>query len=490
MKTYAFLMRTAMLALSLACISLMSSCYNDDAEECPPDNSPVTVRLNVSAAQIGDLNGTRAAGDVVPAGEHEFINTLKVYIVNADGQIVEELPTEDLSTNILAQTGDLEEWHSGPLTLAPGTYTVYAFANIEKYVGETDSDNELTGEDMLAQCFPDNGTVDKETLNEYRLNDPAARINFKDMYIPMSGVSEELTITGSGDLNNSGNGDFTVYLDRLVSKVNMTVSGLPGEVNENTTVTFSNYSEKVPLMAASTTSTHGERRAATQAMHLQSATQTDDGYQLSFYVNETPDGDEGFTVTLNTGNTSSGGISEYMAVTNCTEIPRNRIYPLSLTFPEFVPQFTWKSWEAGIDSVPVEVEVKEENYIVKIASGNTFEFSVTGVQGGTLTEATWGFGEDVSTKIANIQINGATIGGAISAGVSVGEQIPLTVTVDWTGSYTDPSTDTSTDRNFTRTYNVTIETINIWGTDYKQNTRSGSWRAYRLAPEVLNMFNR
>ena len=140
--------------------------------------------------------------------------------------------------------------------------------------------------------------------------------------------------------------------------------------------------------------------------------------------------------------------------------------------------------------MPVEVVAKEENYIVKIASGNTFEFSVTGVQGGTFTEAKWDFGEDVSTKITDIQNNGATLGGAISAGVGVGEQIPLTVTVDWTGRYTDPSTGSSTDRNFTRTYNVTIETISIWDTVYKQNTRNGPWRAYRLAPEVLNMFNR
>ena len=93
MKTYAFLLRYALLALPLACASLMSSCSDDD-DGGTYDNGPVTVRLNVSAAQIGDLNGTRAEGDIVPADEHEFINTLKVYIVNDANQNAERICNE------------------------------------------------------------------------------------------------------------------------------------------------------------------------------------------------------------------------------------------------------------------------------------------------------------------------------------------------------------------------------------------------------------
>ena len=210
------------------------------------------------------------------------------------------------------------------------------------------------------------------------------------------------------------------------------------------------------------------------------------GEDVSFYVNETPGGNP-FTVTLSTGKSGNGDVSAYVAKTKRTDIPRNSIYPLSLTFPDFTPQFEWQSWEAAIGSVPVEVVVEENNYIVKIASGNTFKFTVNGVDGtnSQLQSATWAHG-DVTNQITKIQIGNNAISGAISAGVPAGTQIPLTVTVNWTADYTDATGSTKT-RNFTRTYNVTIETIDIWDTEYKSYTR-GSWRAYRLTPEVLNMF--
>ncbi len=482
MKTYAFLLRYALLALPLACASLMSSCSDDD-DGGTYDNGPVTVRLNVSAAQIGDLNGTRAEGDIVPADEHEFINTLKVYIVNDANQIVQDL-SPDLSSNILAQTGDLEEWHSDPITIAPGTYTVYAFANIEKYNGETDDTQNLTGEAMLGQCFPAGGTLNTDTLNAYRIKNPAENIDFgNEMYIPMSGVSEKLTVTS--DMNNGSGAGFTVHLDRLVSKVKMTISDFPETVNENTTFTFFGYSQNVPLMEGSTSSAYYGDRTGEFTAKLSDVEDTEGVRQFSFYANETPDSIP-FTVTLATDNTT--GVTTYTASPRRRELPRNTVYPLTLTFPDFTPQFEWQSWEAAIGSVPVEVVVEENNYIVKIASGNTFKFTVNGVNGtnSQLPSATWAHG-DVTNQITDIQIGNNAISGAISAGVPVGTLIPLTVTVNWTADYTD-ATGSTEKRNFTRTYNVTIETIDIWGTKYKSSTRSGSWRTYRLTPEVLNMF--
>lgn len=477
MKTYAFLLRYALLALPLACASLMSSCSDDD-DGGTYDNGPVTVRLNVSAAQIGDLNGTRAEGDIVPADEHEFINTLKVYIVNDSTQIVQDL-SPDLSSNILAKTGDLEEWHSDPITIAPGTYTVYAFANIEKYKGETDNTQDLTGEAMLGQCFPAGGTLNTDILNAYRIINPAENIDFgNEMYIPMS-AKKTITVTP----NTS---DISIGLDRLVSKVRITVPEDNQYIGANSTITFSGYAENVPLLGADggygSAELYGGRTATTDEMPFKQA-----GQEVSFYVNETYTGDP-FTVTLSTGKSGNGDVSAYVAKTKRTDIPRNSIYPLSLTFPDFTPQFEWQSWEAAIGSVPVEVVVEENNYIVKIASGNTFKFTVNGVNGtnSQLQSATWAHG-DVTNQITDIQIGNNAIGGAISAGVPAGTQIPLTVTVNWTANYTDATGSTET-RNFTRTYNVTIETIDIWDTKYKSSTRSGSWRAYRLTPEVLNMF--
>lgn len=471
----------------MACVAMLSSCSLDDDAECPDPNAPATVRISVSAGEPGDLNGTRA-GDDVNADEHEFMHTLRLYIVNDNDNGVRRTVLDlspDLTKNILAQTGDLTNYETGEFTLAPGTYTIYAFANVDGYDGEYGTDNgqravtQMTMREFLDDCFAIDKQVRDGDLAEYRIYNPAENLD-NGKYIPMS-AKKTITITPNTR-------DISIGLDRLVSKVKITVPEDNQYIGENSTIQFSGYAENVPLLGADNGG-YGDAQLYGGTTTTDEIPFTQVGEDVSFYVNETPTGDP-FTVTLSTGKSGNGDISTYVAKTLRCDIPRNSIYPLSLTFPDFTPQFEWQSWEAAIGSVPVEVVVKEENYIVKIASGNTFEFSVTGVQGGTLTEATWRFGEDVSTKITNIQNNGATLGGAISAGVGVGEQIPLTVTVDWTGPYTDPSTGTSTNRNFTRTYNVTIETISIWDTEHKRNTRSGSWSAYRLAPEVLNMFKR
>lgn len=485
-RKYRHLLRATLTALPLACVAMLSSCsLDDDATECPDSEALATVRISVSAGEPGDLNGTRA-GDDVNADEHEFMHTLRLYIVNDNGvrRTVKDL-SPDLTTNTLAQSGDLTNWASDEFTLTPGNYAIYAFANVDGYDGEFGTDNgqkavtEMAMTEFLKDCFVIDHEVRDGDLAEYRLYDPASKINFTEgKYIPMS-AKQTITVT-------SNTHDISIGLDRLVSKVRLTVPSAE-YVSEKSTVRFSGYSQNVPLLSADNggygdAELYGDRTAETEEQAFNNP-----GSIVSFYVNETYQGDP-FTVTFNTGKSGNGDISTYVAKTQRTDIPRNSIYPLSLTFPEFAPQFTWQSWEAGIASVPVEVVVEENNYIVKIASGNTFKFNVTGVNGGTLTSATWSFNEDVSTKITNITNNGSTLSGAISAGV--GTSIPLTVTINWTGNYTDPSTGTSTNRNFTRTYNVIIETIDIWDTEYKSATRSGSWRAYRLAPEILNMFKR
>lgn len=482
-KRYRHLLRTTLAALPLACVTMLSSCSLDDDAECPAPNAPATLRISVSAGEPGDLNGTRT-GDDVNADEHEFMHTLRLYIVNNDDGGVRRTALDlspSLDNNTLAQTGDLTNWTSDSFTLTPGDYTVYAFANVDGYDGEFGTENgqravtPMAMTEFLDDCFAIDQQVRDGDLAEYRLYNPASEINFgQGRYIPMSAV-QTVHVT-------SNTHTISIGLDRLVSKVQLTVPSAE-YVSTNSTVQFSGYSQNVPLLGANNggygeAQLYGERTAETAAMPFNQP-----GEVVSFYVNETNTGDP-FTVTFNTGKRGNGDVSTYVAKTQRTNIPRNSIYPLSLTFPEFAPQFTWQSWEASIDEVPVEVVVEEDNYIVKIASGNTFKFTVTGVQGGMLTNATWGFGEDVSTKITNIQNNGATLGGAISAGVGV--SIPLTVTVNWTGNYSSGTT--TEEKNFTRTYNVIIETINIWDTEYKQGTRGSSWRTYRLTPEVLNMF--
>ena len=482
-KRYRHLLRTTLAALPLACVAMLSSCsLDDDVAECPDPNAPATVRVSVSAGEPGDLNGTRA-GDDVNADEHEFMHTLYLCILDESGYVQEMFHEDDgalqnlIEGEAAAATGDVLNWTSENITLAPGTYTIYAFANVDGYKGENDQAKNVDVMAYLQDQFKRGGSV-RTDLPSFRLNDPAGKINFNDgMFIPMS-AKKTITVT-------TNTRDISIGLDRLVSKVRLTVPSNE-YISDNSKVQFSDYSENVPLLGADNggygdAQLYGDRKAEV----TEPFKQLDE--VVSFYVNETPKG-EPFTVTLNTGNTGTSGISTYVAKTQRTDIPRNSIYPLSLTFPNFTPQFEWQSWEAAIGSVPVEVVVEENNYIVKIASGNTFKFTVNGVNGtnSQLKSATWAHG-DVTNQITDIQIGNNAISGAISAGVPVGTLIPLTVTVNWRADYTD-ATGTTETRNFTRTYNVTIETIDIWDTKYKSSTRSGSWRAYRLTPEVLNMF--
>ena len=462
--------------MPLACAAVLSSCaFDDDVAECPDPNAPATVRVSVSAGEPGDLNGTRA-GDDVNADEHEFMQTLYLYIVDESG-VVKKAFLNPLADNDLAKTGDLTNWDSEEFTLTPGDYTIYAFSNIDKYEGKTDNTSD-NGYNFINTVFHEGyQTQNGGDVEEFRLLDPASKIDFANgMYIPMS-AKKTITVTP----NTS---DISIGLDRLVSKVKITVPNNQ-YISTNSTIQFSGYAENVPLLGASnggygSAELYGGR-TTTDEMPFNKA-----GQEVSFYVNETNAGDP-FTVTLNTGKSGNGDVSAYVAKTQRTDIPRNSIYPLSLTFPEFTPDFLWQSWEAAIGAVPVEVVVEENNYIVKIASGNTFKFTVNGVNGtnSQLQSATWAHG-DVTNQITKIQIGNNAISGAISAGVPAGTQIPLTVMVNWTADYTDATGSTET-RDFTRTYNVTIETIDIWDTKYKSYTR-GSWRAYRLTPEVLNMF--
>lgn len=482
-KTYRHLLRTALAALPLACVAMLSSCSLDDDAECPDHNAPATLRISVSAGEPGDLNGTRA-GDDVNADEQEFMHTLYLCILDEQGYVQEMFHAEDGSLQNLiegesaAATGDIFNWTSNDFTLPVGTYTIYAFANVDGYIGENDQTENVNVMNYLQDQFRIGAGV-RSDFPRFRLNDPASKIDFANgMYIPMS-AKKTITVTP----NTS---DISIGLDRLVSKVKITVPEDNQYISTNSTITFSGYSQNVPLLGADNgygeAQLYGKRTAATKAMSFNQP-----GDVVSFYVNETNKGNQ-FTVTLSTGKSGNGDVSAYVAKTQRTDIPRNSIYPLSLTFPDFTPQFEWQSWEAAIGAVPVEVVVEENNYIVKIASGNTFKFTVNGVNGtnSQLQSATWAHG-DVTNQITDIQIGNNAISGAISAGVPAGTQIPLTVMVNWTADYTDATGSTET-RNFTRTYNVTIETIDIWDTEYKSSTRSGSWRAYRLTPEVLNMF--
>lgn len=458
----------------LACVALLTSCYGDEADGCPSDDAPTTVRLSVSAGELGDLNGTRV-GDDVNADEHEFMHTLYVYIVN--GTVVEKAFVNPIDGDAAAATGDLTNWSSEEFTLAPGVYTVYAFANLDGHNGQTNEGRSWEGRDFLTTCFVEGlQTFNGGDVEEFRLFDPAGNISFSDgRYIPMS-AKKEITVTSSTR-------EISIGLDRLVSKVWLTVSD-GADVTDDSKVTFSGYSENVPLMEGSTSSDHGDRTGEFTAK-LSDAEDTADGRLFSFYVNETPEGLP-FTVTLATGNTT--GVTTYTASPRRRVLPRNSIYPLTLTFPDFSPEIEWLSWVAPIGNYPVEVnvDVDKATYTVYIAEGAQFEFTVAGMASSTntakLVSEQWTVPDDLADKITVESNSGATLSAALSAGVGVGTDLPLSLTVSWFATVEETNL-------LTRTYNVTIHTIDITDVEFKTGTRAGGSYGMRLlGGEVLNMF--
>ena len=486
-----------MAAVPLACVALLPSCSFDDDYDggTQGGKGPVAVKLSVTAGEPGDLNGTRAAGDLVEGGDGEFMHTLRVYIVKLDAKPVTtvlDLSDEiaaDFAQNPLAESGNVKRWNFDDLSLAPGRYAVYAFANIEDYSGVFDSPTSngtqtATGEEMLENTFTENYELRDDNLNSYRLTNPAGVIKpANGKFIPMSA---RYVFTVSGDLNESGETVFSIGLDRLVSKVQLQL-GEQGQAQlpAACSLIFSGYSQNVPLMArAANTSTdeefasyYGPREATTTKNNVKG------GQLVEFYVNETPDGDP-FTVNLNTAGTT--GLTTYTSTTvNTTALPRNSIFPLTLNFPDYVPDFNWQAWLAPIgDWAEVETEFDGETYIVKVPEGAKFNFTLNGMRPSTGlampvdVTAEWNVPKSTAKWFNNLTYDNSAISGFITAS-GAGTQLPLSVTVSWKTGLGSPYT-------LNRKYNVIIELIDITDADYK--TRAGGEQSRLLTPEVLNMF--
>lgn len=111
----------------LCAVPLASCSFDDDIVESR--EGPATMQLSITAREEGDQN-TRAES-FETGQDHEYMHNLLVLFIQ-DGKVVKKfLP--DLRYNEAAQEGNLKEWVSGDFTLDPGTYTVYAFANIDTY---------------------------------------------------------------------------------------------------------------------------------------------------------------------------------------------------------------------------------------------------------------------------------------------------------------------------------------------------------------------
>lgn len=446
------------------CAVPLASCSFDDDIDTGDDNAPAMLQLSITAREEGDLN-TREGTEVGQNSEYMH-NLLVLFIQN--GKVVKKfLP--DLRYDEAAKVGNLKTWTSENFTLAPGTYTVYAFANIDTYYDE--HWGSLTGLEENAQ-IQEGVDIDNIVLED----NPASKLDFVTYFIPMS-AKEEVTVTRSTR-------NISIGLDRLVSKIRMSITGKPD--TKVTALSFGGYADKIGLFSDTQVNDmqYTCQHIVLNGEESQSIQLSDGGtYQFAdFYVNSSP-GNSGYTVTLETDEKNG---TTYTATTKRTVLPRNSIYPLSLNLTGYDVTLDLHCWVSPIGNVPVEVKLSPnpDYYTCTIPEGSQFEFTVGVTPSGTTAienlKSAWTFDKESVTGLAfdNYTEGDTTVKGHVTA--SAGKTFNLTFDVTWTAD----------GNNFERRYNVIITTDDITNFPFKSKTRTPEFGLDYLRHEMLNMFKK
>lgn len=448
------------------CAVPLASCSFDDDIDQGDDNAPAMLQLSITAREEGDLN-TREGTEVGQNSEYMH-NLLVLFIQN--GKVVKKfLP--DLSNDEAAKVGNLKTWTSENFTLTLGTYTVYAFANIDTYYdGQWGSLTGLGDGESLTEkgIYIDNIVLD----------DPAAKINFADgKFIPMS-AKQQVVVTATTK-------SISIGLDRLVSKIRMSITGKAN--TKVTALSFGGYADKITLFSDKVL--EGEAYTTTKTITVPGdGTLKADGTGTTgtlvipdFYVNSSP-ADHKFNVSVTTD--EMNGIT-YEATTSRGELPRNSIFPLTLQLNDYGLDLAAQCWVSPIGSLPVEVQITgfDNTYQIVVPEGCQFEFTVNGVKnsGGTTTvtnpECNWNIPEGVDGIIFESQTtNVKTIKGHVTA--SAGKTFDLSLLVTWQDN----------GATYNRTYTVKVFTDDITNFPFKSKTRTPEFGLDYLRHEMLNMF--
>lgn len=446
------------------CAVPLASCSFDDDIDTGDDNAPAMLQLSITAREEGDLN-TRVGTEV--GQDNEYMHNLLVLFIQ-NGKVVKKfLP--DLRYDEAAKVGNLKTWESEKFTLAPGTYTVYAFANIDTYYDE--HWGSLTGLEENAQ-IQEGVDIDNIVLED----NPASKLDLITYFIPMS-AKEDVTVT-------SDTRKVSIGLDRLVSKIRMSISGKAN--TKVTALSFGGYADKIGLFSDTQVNDmqYTCQHIVLNGEESQSIQLSDGGtYQFAdFYVNSSP-GNSGYTVTLETDEKNG---TTYTATTKRTVLPRNSIYPLSLNLTGYDVTLDLHCWVSPIGNVPVEVKLSPnpDYYTCTIPEGSQFEFTVGVTLSGTTAienlKSAWTFDKESVTGLAfdNYTEGDTTVKGHVTA--SAGKTFNLTFDVTWTAD----------GNNFERRYNVIITTDDITNFPFKSKTRTPEFGLDYLRHEMLNMFKK
>ena len=445
------------------CAVPLASCSFDDDIDTGDDNAPAMLQLSITAREEGDLN-TREGTEV--GQNSEYMHNLLVLFIQDDKVVKKFLP--DLSNDEAAKVGNLKTWTSESFTLTPGTYTVYAFANIDSYFSTAWSS--LTGLGDGESLTEKGIDIDNIVLED----NPASKLDLLTYFIPMS-AKEEVTVTRSTR-------NISIGLDRLVTKIRMSITGKPN--TKVTALSFGGYADKIGLFSDTQVNDmqYTCQHIVLNGEESQSIQLSDGGtYQFAdFYVNSSP-GNSGYTVTLETDEKNG---TTYTATTKRTVLPRNSIYPLSLNLTGYDVTLDLHCWVSPIGNVPVEVKLSPnpDYYTCTIPEGSQFEFTVGVTPSGTTAienlKSAWTFDKESVTGLAfdNYTEGDTTVKGHVTA--SAEKTFNLTFDVTWTADR----------NNFERRYNVIITTDDITNFPFKSKTRTPEFGLDYLRHEMLNMF--
>lgn len=452
------------------CAVPLASCSFDDGIDQGGDGT-ATLQLSITAREEGDLN-TRA-DEVGTNGE--YMHNLCVLIVDGTNVVTKKLlpnTDDEFAGNTAAQQGNLKSWVSDLFTLPEGTYTVYAFANIDTYY-----DNlwgSLTGLQSGASLTTLNVDIDNIVLE-----DPAAKLNFAEgKFIPMS-AKQTVVVTAATK-------SISIGLDRLVSKIRMSISGKAN--TKVTALSFGGYADKITLFSEKPL--EGEAYTTTKNITVPGdGTLKADGTGTTgtlvipdFYVNSSP-ADHKFNVSVTTD--EMNGIT-YEATTSRGELPRNSIFPLTLQLNDYGLDLAAQCWVSPTGSLPVEVSVgfTQDTYEITVPEGCQFEFTVNGINGATAgvtdLSCTWNMPDGVSGIAFDGETTGVTtVKGHVTA--SAGKTFDLSLLVTWQDN----------GATYNRTYTVKLTTADLTNYPlYSKQTRTPEFGLDYLRHEMLNMFKK
>lgn len=444
------------------CAVPLASCSFDDDIDTGDDNAPAMLQLSITAREEGDLN-TREGTEV--GQNSEYMHNLLVLFIQDDKVVKKFLP--DLSNDEAAKVGNLKTWTSESFTLTPGTYTVYAFANIDSYFSTAWSSLTGLGIDESIESLG----IDDIVLE----GNPASKLDLLTYFIPMS-AKEEVTVTRSTR-------NISIGLDRLVSKIRMSITGKPD--TKVTALSFSGYADKIGLFSDKILD--GEAYTTTKTINIPGdGTLKADGTGTTgtlvipdFYVNSSP-ADHKFNVSVTTD--EMNGIT-YEATTARDELPRNSIFPLTLQLNDYGLDLAAQCWVSPIGSLPVEVQITgfDNTYQIVVPEGCQFEFTVNGINGATAgvtdLSCTWNMPDGVSGIAFDGETTGVTtVKGHVTA--SAGKTFDLSLLVTWQDN----------GATYNRTYTVKVLTDDITNFPFKSKTRTPEFGLDYLRHEMLNMF--